>query len=509
MISRRRLLRGLLGGALGGAAASSPAILRALGAERGFRPGPARSMEPGPTPAASRQAPEVLIRGGTVLTPQGRRRADVRCLDGRIAEVAPGLEPASGSARVLDADGLLVLPGGVDPHTHLSAPWVDDFTTGSRAALAGGITTVGHIAYPREGEGLLDVVRREEARVGREALADVILHPVVADPAPGVLDELPALARAGQTTVKVYTVIGGFDARVPDYLALLDRCAEEGILVMIHCEDAPLIDRAVAALEAGGRDDLSHFASSRPVVSEVVATERAVGMAEATGAAVYVVHLSSRRALEATSRARARGLPVFVETRPLYLHFTEERYRGPEGPLWVGMPPIRGPEDRDALWAGLRDGTVDVLATDHAPWTREQKLDPERTVRNPRAGVNNLQVMLPLLFSEGVATGRLELERFVEVTASNPARLMGLHPRKGAVAPGSDADLVLWDPGLTRTVRREDVLSAAGFSVFEGWEVTGWPLTTLRRGEVLFENGTVRGEPGSGRLLERHTWKAP
>lgn len=454
------------------------------------------------------QEPEILIRGGTVVTEEGRARRDVRIRGERVVEVGPALT-AGPATRVLAADGLLVLPGGIDPHTHLSPPWVDDLTSGSRAALAGGVTTVGLMAYPGEGEGLLDVVEREKARVASQALADVIVHPVVRNPVPERLAELPALARAGHTTVKVYMVIPGFDEQVGRFLDLLETARDAGVLTMIHCEDQALIADTVDRLEAEGKGDLGHFAESRPVASEVVAVERAVGMAEVSRAAIYVVHLSSARALASTTRARDRGLDVFVETRPLYLHLTEEVYEGPDGPLFVGMPPIRTAADREALWRGLADGRVDVVATDHAPWTREQKMDTTRTVANPRAGVNNLQVMLPMLFSEGVNGGRITLERFVQVTSADPARLMGLWPRKGTIRAGSDADLVLWEPERTDRISGSDGFSRAGFSVFDGREVTGWPAATLRRGEVVYQDGRILAEPGSGHLLTRGRWQAP
>lgn len=477
MVTRRALFKGVLGGVV---AAALP------------RPGRrVRSQEP-----------EIVIRGGTVVTEEGRSRRDVRIRGEKIVEVGGELEPGTG-ARVLPADGLLVLPGGIDPHTHLSPPWVDDLTSGSRAALAGGITTVGHMAYPEDGEGLLDVVGREGARIRREALADVFLHPVVRDPRPERIAELPALVRAGHTTVKVYTVVPGFDEAVGGFLDLLEAAGEAGILTLVHCEDRALVQHAVERLEARGEEGLDHFADSRPVAAEVAAVERALAMAEVAGAPIYVVHLSSARALASIRRARERGVRVFVETRPLYLHLTEDVYRGPDGPLYVGMPPIRGPEDRRALWDGVAGGGVDVVATDHAPWTRAQKMDTTRTVANPRAGVNNLQVMLPMLFSEGVRTGRLSLERFVAVTASEPARLMGLWPRKGTVRPGADADLVLWDPERTDTVPDDGGFSRAGFSVFAGREVTGWPAATLRRGRVVYRPGRILAEAGSGRLVRR------
>jgi dihydropyrimidinase len=272
---------------------------------------------------------------------------------------------------------------------------------------------------------------------------------------------------------------------------------------MVHCEDHALIDDAVARLTAAGRTSLRHYGESRPVVAEVVATQRAVAIAEATGAPIYVVHLSCARALEVCAGARARRLPVAVETRPLYLHLTAERLAEPDGAKYVGQPPLRAREDVEALWAGIRQGTVSTVCTDHAPWSLEAKLDPSLSITRLRPGVENLQTMLPMLHSEGVRAGRISLGRLVEVTAENPARLFGLYPRKGVIAAGSDADIVLFDPNLTRTVERGMIQSNAGHSVYEGWSVTGWPVTTIRRGEVVFQDGRVTGARGSGRLVRR------
>jgi dihydropyrimidinase len=216
-----------------------------------------------------------------------------------------------------------------------------------------------------------------------------------------------------------------------------------------------------------------------------------------------VVHLSCARALEVCADAQARGLPVHVETRPLYLHLTAERLLEPDGAKYVGQPPLRDAHDVDALWAGIRDGVVQTVCTDHAPWSLEAKLDPDLSITRLRPGVENLQTLVPMLWSEGVRTGRISRDRFVEVTSANAARLFGLHPRKGAIAAGSDADIVVFDPELTRTVRREMIQSNAGHSVYEGWPVTGWPVITLRRGEVVFEDGRVVGRPGSGQLVPR------
>jgi len=450
-------------------------------------------------------ADDLLIRGGTVVTAEGSRRVDVRVRGEVVTEIG-ALAPAT-DERVVDATGLWVLPGGVDPHVHLAPlgdlfPLADDFTSGSRAAFAGGITTVGHMAFPQEDELPLATLERETAVIEAQTLADVFVHTTILDPTPEAIGQLPDLTASGQPSIKIFMPFETFDPKAPAFFRLMRAAQENGVRVAIHCEDAHTLGYAIASLVAAGKTSLDHYTESRPVVSELVATQRAIAMAETTGASIYIVHLSSGRALAAIAAAR-EALPVFAETRPLYLHFTEERYAGPDGALYVGFPPIRAASDRDALWEGLANGIVDTVATDHAPWAREQKLDPTLTIETPRPGVNNLQVMLPMLFSEGVGQKRLSLERFVAVTSTNAAKLFGLYPQKGTIAVGSDADLVLWDPAETRIIRDEDMLSNTGFSLYSGTEVTGWPQMTLRRGAVVYQDGTVRAELGSGRLVKR------
>jgi dihydropyrimidinase len=278
---------------------------------------------------------------------------------------------------------------------------------------------------------------------------------------------------------------------------------DAGGITLIHCEDLATIDCCAAMLAQKGHTSCRHYAESRPVESETIATERAIAMCRATGAPTYIVHLSSAAALAACRAARAEGLPVFVETRPLYLYLTAERYADEEGPLYVAQPPLRSRADTDALWRGLVDGSIDTIGSDHAPWTRALKMDPKLTVSQARPGVAELDTMLPLLFTEGVATGRLTLERFVELTATNAARLFGLYPRKGTIAVGSDADLTIWETRGRRTIRDEDLHSRAGHSVYRGRELTAWPAATVRRGELVYEDGRVSGTPGSGQVVPR------
>lgn len=455
--------------------------------------------------SAPLSAQDLLIHGGTVVTSEGRFTADIRVRAGIIVELGQALTTSS-DVRRIDASGLLVLPGGVDPHVHLGGSRADDYRTGSMAAFAGGITTISNFAFPARGQTLAEAVEREAQLIRDQALADIILHPGINDPATQQEEMSTLLAQTGQASMKVFMVNASFDANIRDYLATMDAAGQAGILTMVHTEDGPILARAVEDLTAQGKTSLEYFPDSRPVLGEVVAMQRAVAMAEQTGAPIYAVHVSSERALRVAQDAQARGVTVFVETRPIYLHLTRERFEGPDRGLYVGQPPLREQRDQDALWAGLANGSIHVVATDHVAYRRDVKLDPSQTIARHRAGLNNLQVVRPMLYSEGVVSGRISVERFVAVTATNPAKLFGLYPRKGAISVGSDADLVLWDASETRAIRDEDMFSGAGFSIYSGWQVTGWPTMTIRRGEVVFENGEIHAQPGSGRLLRRSHW---
>ena len=458
---------------------------------------------------AAQPEPETIVRGGEVFTAGGLRTADVRVVGAAIAEIGTGLAARDANTREIDAGGRLVLPGGIDPHVHLGGVRMDDYTSGSAAALAGGITTISNFGGVGAGETPAATVERAAAEIEARSIADVIFHPIVSDPATATVETLAALADTGQTTIKVFMVRPTFDAAAPGFVSTMHAARDTGVLMMMHCEDAALVQATSERMAAEGRGGLEHFADARPVAAEVAATQRAVAMAEATGAAIYIVHLSSEGALRVAEAAQARGLPVYVETRPIYLHLTRERFDGPTPGLYIGQPPLRERSDLDALWDGIARGAVHVVATDHVAYTREQKLDPAQNVVQHRAGMSNLQVMLPMIYSEGVRDGRITLERFVEVTSANPAKLFGLYPRKGTIAVGSDADLVLWDPDETRTIRDEDMFSGSGYSVHAGRVVTGWPTLTMRRGEIVYRDGEVLGEPGSGELVRRDLWRGP
>lgn len=452
---------------------------------------------------------DLIIRNGHIATTAGMLgSADIGIFNGSIAQIGGDMD----GDLELDATGKLILPGGIDPHVHLSFPpgfettdprWVDDFASGSRAALAGGITTIGNMSFAGQNETPVDTLKRETAVAEQQIIADLFLHPVLNDLTPQVLDEIPALLGRGCNTIKVFTISPSFDTQTTQYIKAIRAAGTHGLLTMIHCEDDAFIKDATNRLIADGKRSLRYYAESRPVVSEVVATQRAVAIAEVTGAPVYIVHLSSARALNACVEAQARNVPVYVETRPLYLHLTRERFEDGDGAKYVGQPPLRDQVDVDALWTGITSGTIHTVATDHAPWSLAAKLDAAHDITNLRPGVANLQTMLPMLYSEGVRTGRISLGRFVAVTSTNAARLFGLFPRKGTIAVGSDADLVIFDPDLTFTINSTMLKSNSDYSAFEGWTVTGWPVVTLRRGEIVFSDGEVTGQSGSGRIVPR------
>lgn len=450
---------------------------------------------------------DLVIRGGRVVTAGGEAAVDVGIAGGRVAQIGGTMA----AATEIDARGKLLLPGAIDAHVHLTSPnaptsgprWVDDFTSGSAAALAGGVTTIGNMTFPATGESPLESLAREAALGREQAIADYFLHPVLVEVTDRTIAEIPRLLGEGCNTIKYFMAMPRFDAQVGRYVEATRLAGQEDLLTMIHCEDFALMADAASALTREGKTSLRHYAASRPVVSEVIATQRAVALAEATGAPVYVVHLSCARALAVCAEAQARGVPVYVETRPLYLHLTSERFAEPDGAKYVGQPPLREASDVDALWHGLQAGTVHTACTDHAPWSLAAKLDPALSITQLRPGTENLQTMVPMLYSEGVRTGRLSLSRLVEVTSTNVAKLFGLYPRKGTIAVGSDADIVVFDPDLTRTITADMLKSNCDYSVYEGWSVTGWPTLTLRRGEVVFRDDEVIGQPGSGELVVR------
>ena len=457
---------------------------------------------------------DLVVRGGTVVTAGSSGECDLGISDGRICQLGGSLR----GRQEIDASGAFVLPGALDMHVHLSTPkpaepgvpaWIDDFTSGSAAAIAGGVTTVGNMTFPRDGEPLRQALDRDLDAAHRSAAVDYVLHPVLSSPSPAALAELPQLAADGHTSLKLFMTSRAFETDAAAMIAAIRIAGQHGMLSLMHCEDGVLVRAAGERLLAAGRGSLADWADSRPESAERAAVERAVAICEETGSPVYFVHLSSRSALESARRGQARGLPVFVETRPLYLYLTSAALREPQGGRYIGSPPLREPDDVRALWAGLADGSIHTLGSDHAPWSLRDKVDDSLNVTTARQGVADLETAGPMLFSEGVRTGRISLSRFVALTSTNAARLFGLYPRKGTIAVGGDADLIVLDPQLHRTIDGRSMQSRADYSVYDGREVYGWPRFTVSRGEVVLADGQVTAEPGRGQWLHRGPTAAP
>ncbi len=462
---------------------------------------------------------DLVIRGGTVVTAAETVSCDIGVRDGMIAALGQDL----GNAReILDASGRLVLPGGVDAHCHIDQKsstgliTADDFYTGGVSAACGGTTTIIPFAAQHRGNSLVQVVRDYEAKAAPKAFVDYAFHLIVSDPTPTVLQqELPQLIHEGHPSLKVYLTYDALRLTDKDVLAVLQVARREGAITMFHAEHHESIAWHIERLLAEGKTAPKWHPYARPESAEREATGRACYLAEVTGAPILIVHVSAGSPLDEIRRARARGVHVLAETCPQYLVFTREDLDLPgfEGAKLMFSPPARDKAAQEALWEGLADGTFDIFSSDHAPYRYDdvqgKKAHGEDApfTKIPN-GVPSLELRLPLLFSEGVKKGRITLERFVALTATNPARTYGMLPRKGTIAVGADADLVLWDPERTQVVTHAILHDRMDYTPFEGMQLTGWPVTTLSRGEVIWHDGEVRGAAGRGRLIHRPAQRA-
>lgn len=460
---------------------------------------------------------DLLIRGGTVVTAGGSRVADVAVRAGAIEAIEADLGPLAASAtEVVEAGGLLVLPGIVDAHTHVrlaSDDQPDRFFQDSIAAAFGGTTTFLVFNTPATGEsaGAGRSLRRDLAawrsRTDGDSAIDYALSLVVTGWHDDPSAEIPWIVDAGVPTAKAFMV---YDFRLDDrrLYDVLSVMGARGGMLQVHCEDPVLIDRAVGdALQRG--DTLPRYhAETRPSWAEAAATERAMAFARQSGAPVHVVHLSCAEALEAVRRAKAAGVDAHAETCPHYLALTAERYEAPD-PVdcarYVISPPLRSNDDQDALWAGLADGTLDLVATDHVPDRVgvEKRLAadgvPFDRISN---GAPGIETLLAIVWSAGVATGRLTPERAVDLLSTSPARLFGLR-RKGAIDIGRDADIVLWDPRPRRTIRASDLHHTSDYTPFEGVEAAGAVRGVWVRGRPVIRDDAFVGSRGHGRFVER------
>ncbi|MFZ5710792.1 MAG: amidohydrolase family protein [Pseudomonadota bacterium] len=463
---------------------------------------------------------DLVIRNARMVTPSGEVTGDLSVAGGRIAAIGPDLPRA---ASEIDAGGLLLLPGGIDSHCHMDQRPVhgegvhpDDFVTGTAAAAAGGVTTVIPQSMSGHGDDIEAVLREYLAKADGRAIVDysAIIQMPGAD-RDFLTGALPRLVAEGFPTLKIFTTYEGYTLTDAEILAILAAAAPLGALGCIHAEDDALLTWATAKALAEGRIALTEQPLARPVEAEAGMIARVGLYARMTGAQVHIYHVTGRRPLAAIAEARAAGARITGETCPQYLTFTRDDLARPDfdGARFLASPALREGADRDALWAALADGTLATCSSDHSPSHRMARIARarDRAARGEATpftemggGSPGLQVLLPILFSEGVVTGRLSLARFVELTATAPARLFGLSARKGRIAAGLDADLTLWNPGTRWTVRHADMHSRVDFTPWDGMELTGRPLMTFVRGRRVAEDGKVAdGAIGHGRLQRR------
>jgi len=460
-------------------------------------------------------AAELIVRGGTVVGAEGKRLADVAISGGRVEAVALAL-PEQGNSREIDASGLLVLPGVIDVHTHTrvatdSQP--DRFFQDSVAAAFGGTTTFLCFNNPgtgaaSEGGSLLADLQAWRARTEGDSAVDYGLSLVLTADHADPQIELPAAIEAGVPTFKAFMVYG---FGVPDatLVSALQTAAAHGGMLQVHCENRTLLEANTHRLLAEGHVAPRYHALSRPPLVEAEATHRAIRLAEAADAPLYVVHLSCAAALEQVASARARGRPVFAETCPHYLALDESRYELPDeqAARYVISPPLRSPADRDSLWSGLAEGSLSVVGTDHVPdRVAVEKQSWRESFDRISNGAPGIETLLSVVYSEGVARGRITVERMVDLLSTTPARLFGL-PAKGSLEPGRDADLVLFDPTEKRTLTATELHHTSDYTPYEGLALNGAVRTVLVRGTEVVRDGRFVGRRGHGKFQERRlTW---
>ena len=456
---------------------------------------------------------DLAVRGGTVVTAASKMDCDIGIKDGEIVALAKTLGPAR---RDVDATGKLVLPGGIEGHCHIEQKSAfglmtsDDFESATISAAFGGNTTVIPFAAQHRGDSLRQAVADYHDCAAPKAVIDYGFHLIISDPTPEVVgQELPALIKDGFTSFKVYMTYDLLRLDDRQMLDVLETARREGALVMIHAVNYEMIRWLTEKLINGANTAPKYHAVSHSRIGEGEATHRAIALSQLVDTPVLIVHVSTEEATAEIRRAQDAGLKVYGETCPQYLFLTADDLdkEGMEGAKFCCSPPPRDAAAQAVIWRGIQNGTFQVVSSDHAPYRLDEtgKLyaGPTPPFNKIANGVPGIELRLPLLFSEGVGKGRIDIHSFVNLTSTNVARLYGLFPRKGTIAIGADADLAIWDPNETRTVRYADLHDRAGYSPYEGMELTGWPVTVINRGRVVVDGGALHVEPGSGTFLAR------
>jgi len=462
---------------------------------------------------------DLIVKNADIATAADRYSADIGIRDGRIVAIAQSL--TDDAAEVIDARGRLVTPGGVDGHVHLDQPtsdgsvFSDDFFTGTRSAACGGTTTVIPFATQQRGHSLQEAVDDYHQRANGKAVIDYAFHLIVSDTTPALIqEELPRLIGEGYTSIKIYMTYDDMKLGDRQIIEVLATARKHGAMTMVHAENSDCIGWLTEQLLAAGLTAPGYHSPSRPMVVEREATHRAIALSELLDTPILIVHVSGKEAIEQIHWARGRGLPIFAETCPQYLLLSAEDLAPQEDDGAYGMrcicsPPPRDKGNQETVWTGLANGLFTIVSSDHAPFNyggkQGKKVAGEAAPFNlvPN-GIPGVETRLPLLMSAGVLTGRIDLQRFVALTSTNPAKLYGLYPKKGTIAVGSDADLVIWDmyeSGQERILNASMLHSACDYTPYEGQSLRCWPAHTLSRGRTVWRDGQFTAQAGEGQFL--------
>lgn len=450
---------------------------------------------------------QLIIKNGTLVTSSEMFKADIAVCDGKIVGIGSGFSEAG--AQVVDATGMYVLPGAIDVHTHLAMPFggtvsADGYFSGTRAAACGGVTTVFDYAIQRKGQGIVETVEARRKLAAPEACIDYAFHCAITDLNDGaLLNEFDAAAEYGVPSFKCFMVYKKEGMMIDDgsLARILAKAKETGIMTNVHAENPDMIDVRIAQYMAEGKTSPWYHYMSRPEFVEAEADIRAIHWAKNAGAPLYIVHLANREGVDAVTLAKDEGYEIYAETCPQYLHFTCDVYKRDDGRNFVCSPPMKGQESQDALWAALKRGDIDVVATDHCPFQQAEKdwgKDNFTKIPNGCAGIENLYP-----FMLGAAnTGRIPFTKAVEVCSANPARIFGCES-KGSLAVGKDADIVVYDPKKDFTISCSTMHSDYDHTIWEGVKVHGYPVKTFSRGKMVYDNGAFTGQAGWGQYIKR------
>lgn len=455
---------------------------------------------------------DTLIQNGTVVTASETLQADVGIKDGKVAAVGQNL-PKDG-AKVYDAAGKFLIPGGIDAHTHMEFPFMattsaDDFESGTMAAACGGITTIIDFALQNQGQSLEQTYKAWHKKADGKAVVDYGFHMIIRDLNDRILDEIKETIAYGITSFKLFMTYRKEGLLLDDgaIFRVMEEISKHSGLVGLHCENNDLIECLMSRYLKQGRKEAKYFAKSKPPIVEGEAINRAIRLAEYAGAPMYVVHMSTMMGRETVAEAQQCHLPVYAETCPHYLVFTDDVYDRPDGANFVMSPPIKGKADQESLWHGLASGDVKTVGSDHCCFNTDQKkLGKDDFTKIPN-GVAGTEVIIPILYALGVKKNRISLNQLVQATSYNAAKLFGLYPKKGTIAPGSDADIVVLDPEKEVRLTREHLHSKIDHSIYDDFTLKGYPSMTFSRGRLVNDNGKFVGEKGWGKFQHRRPLK--